>query len=233
MKVCFFADVHGNDLSFERFATALKLTNDVSEVFFLGDFIGYYYNPNDIITHCRLNHFQCILGNHDQTFLNIIDGKVKVEKMVERYGHSYLKAIKTISVENINFLRQLPKYMIVYLENKRLLLCHGSPEDYLNGRIYPDTDLSGYMDLVKKYDYIVTGHTHHKLAKPLGTLLFLNPGSLGQQRDGLGCSYLILDLTKNSHNFHTVKYDITALERRIDRYDDGWVRLKEVLRRIR
>jgi putative phosphoesterase len=142
-----------------------------------------------------------------------------------------LKAIKTISAENIDFLRQLPEYKIVKLENKRLFLCHGSPEDYLNGRIYPDTDLSGYMDLVQKYDYIVTGHTHHKLAKTLSTLLFLNPGSLGQQRDGLGCSYLILDLAKNSFTFHSVEYDITALEEQIDLYDGGWVRLKEVLRR--
>jgi putative phosphoesterase len=231
MKICFFSDVHGNNLAFNQFLKATKSNKEISEIIFLGDFVGYYYSPEEIISYCRLNNIQCILGNHDQNLLDIIDKKIEIKAMVEKYGHSYKRAIDTISSENINFLRKLPKFKILELNGKSLFVCHGSPEDLLSGRIYPDTDLSKYSNLIEKYDYIITGQTHHKLAKNLGKLFFLNPGSIGQQRDGQGCSYLILDLKKNTFSFHTIEYDITKLEEQIDLYDKGWVKLKEVLRR--
>lgn len=229
MKLSFFSDIHGNDLAFWSFIKE----NNSKYIYFLGDFLGYYYNANEIITYCRENKISCVLGNHDQNFLDIIDCKTSLAEMTRMYGQSYSIALKSITEQNIEFMRKIPHKIELTFENKKFLLCHGSPADYLTGRIYPDTDISQFSKLVAEFDYVITGHTHHKLVKFHNSVVFLNPGSLGQQRDGRGCSYLNLDTTDWNFEFQTVDYDITIIEKRIDKYDNGSVNLKEVLRRIR
>lgn len=233
MKLLLFSDIHGNNHSFDAFIKSLSTQKDLYELVFLGDFIGYYYGANEIINYCRENNISCVLGNHDKYFLDILDGKLGLEKHVEKYGRSYEIAINTVSKENISFLRKLDKNKILTRANKKAYICHGSPLDNLEGRIYPDTDLSPFETAVRGYNYVVTGHTHHKINRSYGSTVFLNPGSLGQQRDGKGCSYMILDLEKDAYSFHTVDYSITSLDNEIDLYDSGRVGLKEVLRRRR
>ena len=70
------------------------------------------------------------------------------------------------------------------------------------------------------------------MARVFEDTIFLNPGSLGQQRDGRGCSYLILDTEKRNYTFHVVSYDISELEVNIDFHDPGNSKIKSVLRRI-
>ena len=233
MKLLIFSDIHGNNHAFDAFAKILSTQPKHYELLFLGDFMGYYYGANEIISYCRENNIFCTLGNHDKYFLDILDGKLSLEKCVAKYGRSYEIALNTVSNENIRFLRQLDKNRILTSANKNVYICHGSPLDNLEGRIYPDTDLSQFYPAVKGFNYIVTGQTHYKMTRNYGLTTFLNPGSLGQQRDGEGCSYMILDLEKDAYSFHTVDYSITALEEEIDKYDSGRKGLKEVLRRTR
>jgi putative phosphoesterase len=233
MKLIIFSDIHGNNHAFYAFLKSLPTQYEQYNLLFLGDFIGYYYGANEIISYCREHNISCILGNHDKYFLDILDGALSLEKHVEKYGHSYEIALDTISKENISFLRRLDKNKILTSANKKVYFCHGSPLDNLEGRIYPDTDLSQFNTAAKGFNYIVTGHTHHKMTRSYGSTIFLNPGSLGQQRDGKGCSYMILDLEKDAYSFHTVDYPIAALEEEIDKYDSGRKGLKEVLRRTR
>jgi putative phosphoesterase len=231
MKLLIFSDIHGNNHAFDAFVKSLSTQNKQYELLFLGDFIGYYYGANEIISYCRENNISCILGNHDKYFLDILDGKLSLEKYVKKYGHSYEIALNTISKENISFLRRLDKKRILTSANKKAYICHGSPLDNLEGRIYPDTDLSIFETAVEGFNYIITGHTHHKMNRSYGSTVFLNPGSLGQQRDGKGCSYMILDFKKDVYSFHTVDYSITSLEKELDRYDPGRNGFKDVLRR--
>lgn len=233
MNLIFFSDIHGNNHAFDMFIQSLSAQKEQFELVFLGDFIGYYYGANEIISYCRENKVSCILGNHDKYFLDILDGKLDLDKYVKKYGLSYEIALNTVSKENIDFLRKLDTNKILTSIDKNIYICHGSPLDNLEGRIYPDTDLSIFEASVKGFNYVVTGHTHHKMVRSYGSTTFLNPGSLGQQRDGKGCSYMILDLEKNIHSFHVINYSIAALEREIDQYDKGRNGLKEVLRRSR
>lgn len=231
MKLLIFSDIHGNNHAFDAFVKSLSFQYENHKLLFLGDFIGYYYGANEIISYCRENNVICILGNHDKYFLDILDGKLSLEKYVKKYGHSYEIALNTVSEENISFLRGLDINKTLTMGNKKIFICHGSPLDNLEGRIYPDTDLSQFESAVKGFNYIVTGHTHHKMIRSYGSTIFLNPGSLGQQRDGKGCSYMILD--EDEYSFHTVDYSIMSLEAEIDQYDLGRIGFKEVLRRIR
>ena len=231
MKIIFFSDIHGNNHSFNAFLKDISRQQGQYELVFLGDFVGYYYGANEIISYCREKNISCILGNHDNYFLNILDGKLNLETFIKKYGRSYDIALRTISKENIKFLRQLDKNKILISDNKKVYICHGSPLNNLEGRIYPDTDLSLFEASVEGFNYVVTGQTHHKMDKRYGSTIFLNPGSLGQQRDGTGCSYMTLDLEQDTYSFHTVDYLISNLEDEIDLYDAGRESFKEVLRR--
>ena len=231
MRYIIFSDIHGNGHAFNRFLSEIKLI-DFDQLIFLGDFIGYYYNADAIIRYCRDNNVYCILGNHDDYFLKMIDGEMDEVGLVEKYGNSYRISKESVSSASILFLRSLPHFAVIDDEFSNIYLCHGSPLNYLEGRIYPDTDLTNLLSATIDYDYIICGHTHHKMARVFEDTIFLNPGSLGQQRDGRGCSYLILDTEKRNYTFHVVSYDISELEVNIDFHDPGNSKIKSVLRRI-
>lgn len=233
MKLLVISDIHGNNHSFKSFLNIQSRYKNDYELLFLGDFIGYYYGPDEIIDFFREGNITCLLGNHDKYFLDILDGKLSLDDCVKKYGRSYEMALDQISTENVKFLRQLNYNKTLTHANKKVYTCHGSPIDNLEGRIYPDTDLSVFEAAVKNFDYVITGHTHHKMNRTFGSTVFLNPGSLGQQRDGKGCSYMLLDLQKDSYSFHTVDYSIASLEEEIDHFDRGKGELKNVLRRRR
>lgn len=231
MKYVIFSDIHGNGLSFKAFLQDIKKYK-YDQIIFLGDFIGYYYDAEEIISYCIDHQVKCLLGNHDSYFLAMLEGSIKEEALVARYGHSYTRAKEFISKRSLKFLESLKSSLAIdHGPEGKILFCHGSPTDPLNGRIYPDTDLAQFEDSVAGYSFVVSGHTHHKMQRYLGDTVFINPGSLGQQRDGLGCSYTLLSTADKYVEFKVVDYNISELESQIDKYDQGRQSLKEVLRR--
>jgi putative phosphoesterase len=231
MRYIVFSDIHGNGFSFDQFLIDIKRV-DYDKLVFLGDFVGYYYDSARIIDYCISNNVLCLLGNHDSYFLKMIDGVLDEDLLVSKYGHSYIHAKKTISERGVEFLRTLNSSLVVdQPKMASVLFCHGSPLDFLDGRIYPNSDLNIFQSAVTQFDFVVNGHTHHKMDRRLGRTCFLNPGSLGQQRDGLGCSYLVLDTSRHEFFFGVVKYDISKLESLIDEFDEGNEMLKSVLKR--
>lgn len=231
MKIAFFSDIHGNIYSFNSFLEDICNIN-INKVIFCGDIFGYYYYCNDIINKIRENNFFSILGNHDKMFLDIIDKKIDEVSLINKYGNSYRNIVNKISISNIQYLRTLNTHFIFKCSNKKIAVFHGSPYNELDGRIYPDTKITN-TELYEKYDYVILGHTHHKMVKKTNNTIILNPGSLGQQRDGKGTSYLILDLEKNNFEFRIVRYNVNDLIKDIDLFDYGNNSLKEVLLRKR
>lgn len=59
MKLLIFSDIHGNNHAFDAFVKSLSTQNKQYELLFLGDFIGYYYGANEIISYCRENNISC------------------------------------------------------------------------------------------------------------------------------------------------------------------------------
>lgn len=227
MKIVFFSDIHGNKYVLRPFIESLKNDNP-ENVVFCGDIFGYYYHQNEIIDIFRQETFTVLLGNHDKNFLDIIDGKIDVSKLIHKYGNSYYNIEQRISDQNIEFLRKLKPCYEFQSDNCRIGVFHGSPYDYLMGRVYPDTEII-QEERYSKYDFVILGHTHHKMVRRVGPTTILNPGSIGQQRDGKGCSYLVLNTADKSYQFKTINYDVSKLVKDIELYDSGKDELKEVL----
>ena len=66
---------------------------------------------------------------------------------------------------------------------------------------------------------MLLGHTHYRLTRSYGKSLVINPGSLGQPRDGNGFSYVILDLYNKSYEFKTVNVNIINLIHMMEKLD--------------
>ena len=233
MKLCFFTDIHGNKPAFEAFCLDAE-QRGADVIVFGGDFIGYYYDAEEIITAVRQRGWHCLLGNHDQMFLDMLDGNLTEQYLTERYGNSYRIARRTISEENVAFLRTLSSAWEMQTDGFKIGFFHGGPSDALNQRVYPDTELND-TDVYEKYDYIFTGHTHHKMIREVGGCQIMNPGSAGQQRDGKGTSYLIFDTQNRQAEICVFSYDTTDLLAKIKLYDGNnekmYYKLTEVLTR--
>lgn len=231
MRIVYFTDIHGNQYAYHELIKKIDIISP-DLVVFGGDIFGYYYGQEEIICDIKNREFICLLGNHDRMFLDFLEGKISKTYLVSRYGNSYLNIERKISVSNIEFIKNLKPEYNFKTDGLNLYFAHGSKRDPLNGRIYPDTDLS-YHDEYKNIDFAFLGHTHHKMIRTINGCTIINPGSSGQQRDGKGCKYLIFDTVSKCVSIDVIDYDRMALQKEIEQNDTGEMRDKliEVLYR--
>lgn len=230
MRIVFFSDVHGNQYAFRAFQKAMEAVQP-DKVVFLGDVFGYYYGQEEILTELCASSYICLLGNHDQMFLELCMGKGDLEQLCVRYGSGYRKNLGVISSKNIDFLRSLPSSWELRINGIQIGAFHGTPDDSLEGRLYPDTKV-GDPSLYKRYDYLFLGHTHHKMMRSIGGhTIVINPGSIGQQRDGKGCSYMVFDTVSCKVMTCLINYPVQLLVEEIMEKDPDKPFLIEVLKR--
>lgn len=227
MKIAILSDIHGNKYSLRA---AKKKMDElrIDKFIFCGDALGYYYGHNEVIDYLRIEkNFYCVLGNHDQMFIDIFDGVKEKNTYLDKYGSSIEEFLETITKENMEFLRDLPREKELILDELRIKIVHGSPWDHLNEYIYPDSGFDRYLEL--DYDYFFQGHTHHKMITRLNKSVIVNPGSLGQPRDGGYPSFAVLDTKTKNIEFITVKYDIHDLLNDIQIFPDEPSYISDVL----
>lgn len=220
MRIVFFSDAHGNQYTVRGLFQSLD-KEKADLVIFGGDIFGYYYGQKEILSMLRQSKCICLLGNHDKYYLDLLDEKVNGDYLVSRYGMSYLDVINFITDEDERFLRALKSRYDMNVDGMCLTFVHGSIQDPLNGRIYPDTRIEDYS-CYEGIDFVFMGHTHHKLNKKLdnGTVL-INPGSIGQQRDGKGCTFGIFDTENRGWEIKTVSYNRELLVAEVKQHNES------------
>lgn len=231
MRLVFFSDIHGNKYAFDVFLEAMDHESP-DKIYFLGDVFGYYYYSHHIIDGLQKNKIECLLGNHDKMLIDLNGGSGDVDILSEKYGSVYKDYLQYTTTEDLKWLAGLCAEKEFVTDGLSFYLAHGTPADPLNGRLYPDGDTE-VLRRYAKYDYIILGHTHHKMIKRCDNTVIVNPGSLGQQRDGKGCSYLVIDTAKGNYSFNIIEYDTAKLLSDIEKNDPGNTKLSEVILRKR
>jgi putative phosphoesterase len=163
----------------------------------LGDSIGYGANPDQVIRSLQQENVTSILGNFDRKVLRFPKKKaVWREKQRPEVFLALYWASENISEPSRDFLFTLPEDLRLRLGRTRILLTHGSPASRKEG-LTIDTPTKHLQELLSnaKVDIVCSGHSLQPYYRVVKKGLFINPGSVGAQRDGdPRASYAILEL---------------------------------------
>ncbi len=223
VKRAIISDVHGNLEALEAVFADIR-EQDISEVYCLGDVVGYGPNPRECID-LIMEVDVCILGNHDQGALFDPEGFSSGAERAIFWTRDQLECSDTDSAQvtqRWDFLSELPRNC----REEGLMFVHGSARNPLNEYVFPE-DIHNGRKLDKIFSLIerhcFQGHTHvpgvfteqRQFHSPdkldyeyqlTDTRTMINVGSVGQPRDGDPRScYVILD--DDTVRFRRVEYE--------------------------
>jgi len=216
MYVALLADIHANLPAFEAVLTDMAKYSPKAVVI-AGDLLGYYCDANDVMQKVRTLELPlyATCGNHD---LPIIEGNIPNDAL---YGQILLSSLNHLSKNNLSFLKTLKTEITFEIHGLRFCVYHGTPDDPLNGRLYPDTEPNPNW-FSNKIDFIILGHTHYPLIRRnQNSTIIVNPGSVGQPRDGNPApSWALLNTQTMKVSFKRVDYDRLEYSQKL--YNLNW-----------
>jgi putative phosphoesterase len=212
MKVALLSDIHANIHALRAVMKALD-KESVEKILVLGDLVGYYYWPKDVVDQLRHDSRTiCIRGNHEDILLECISDSVAAQKYQKKYGRGFDICMRSLSAQDLDWLAELPKALTLEFEGKSFYLCHGSLGS-VDTYLYPDASEDVLKSNYSECDYTVFGHTHYSFLHSQGEQMLINPGSVGQSREGGGSArYAIVNLANNVVRFKCAQYDIASIE---------------------
>jgi putative phosphoesterase len=207
MRLGIISDIHANRPALETVLDALD-EDDIDMLFCAGDIVGYYTWPNEVIELLRDREMTAVKGNHDS---GITEPRTRFNS-VARQALDWTR--DELTDANRSFLAGLPERVREDVDGHDLYMVHGSPrrplEEYINGSSIGPAFIESCFD--EAPDVCIMGHTHHPYSHTVDGTLFLNPGSVGQPRDGDSrASYAVLDLEEMEADHSRLEYDIDTV----------------------
>jgi predicted phosphodiesterase len=225
------SDIHSN-LEALNAVLAASSKQKCDGVIVLGDLVGYGADPNAVVTRVReLKPTAVVRGNHDK----VAAGLETAEDFNPMARAAAAWTQKTMTPEALNYVRQMP--MGPLLVGDEMEICHGSPIDE---DLYVVADLDALRSIEEaRLPLCLFGHTHVAMcasvdaqrrletAAPQGnpefdvsltdtTRYLINPGSVGQPRDGDSrAAYAIVDLPNKLVTLYRVAYPIETAQKKI------------------
>ncbi len=225
MKIAILSDIHGNGYALEAVLKKASAEN-VSQYIIAGDFIGYYYNAEKILNLLKDVRYVAVRGNHENIYKKWLDDLSSREDIKKKYGSSF----SLYNGLDLTIFTGLPETLETLIDGHETLVCHGTPWD--SGEyLYPDADQSK-IDRLFHYDYnvIIYGHTHYPSIWKKNGRFVVNPGSVGQPRDGIpGACWALWDTDKSEITLRRENYDIMNVVRECQKYDPDLQYLQNVL----
>jgi predicted phosphodiesterase len=222
MRVAVVSDIHSNLHALEAVLAAVE-SDAPDELWCLGDIVGYGPRPNECCAIVEERADVCLAGNHDLAVIGTID-------LDEFHGDAALAARlnrRDLTPESRAFLDRLEPHG----EAHGVALYHGSARDPVWEYVLSDEAALATLEIAAA-PLVLVGHSHVALQltaisdgmdgglAPAGTTValgdgktLLNPGSVGQPRDGdPRAAYLLLDLDARHAEFRRVAYDVARTQ---------------------
>lgn len=221
MKVAITSDIHANRHAFEAVLEAIA-ASDAREMWCLGDLVGYGADPDACVELARAHAAVCLAGNHDLA----VTGALPLDEFSRGASIAAQWTREVMDAQNVEFLRGLSSSE----EQEPVGLYHASPRDPVWEYVLSSLLAELCFD-VQKHRVCLIGHSHVALSfcrmegelasgepRRAGTSLdiatgewLLNPGSVGQPRDGdARAAWLLLDLDSWEAEFIRTEYDVAG-----------------------
>jgi predicted phosphodiesterase len=230
MRYLILSDIHANLTALDASLSAAK--GRWEKAVCLGDVVGYGPDPNEVIDRVRALEVVTIRGNHDKASSGVADADDfnPVARAAALWTRNQLRP------DNQEWLEKLPQGPLTV---NGFSLVHGALNDEDEYVLAPAQALDTLADAPSAVTFF--GHTHVQggfflrddqvsmlQVKPEGKRAYttvkiepgatymLNPGSIGQPRDGdTRAAFAIADLPNNSVEFWRVPYNIEAVQKRM------------------
>jgi diadenosine tetraphosphatase ApaH/serine/threonine PP2A family protein phosphatase len=225
LRYLVISDVHSN---LEALEAVLDDAGSVDGVWCLGDIVGYGPDPNGCVETLRSGSEQCIAGNHDWATV----GKLDLDDFHRDARLANLWNREQLAPESLAYLDALTETLVV----GEFTLAHGSPRNPIWEYVL-DGDTAYESFSYFEGPFCLVGHTHvpvlfgldstrervDDITPPLnvpvelGPVRFIiNPGSVGQPRDGdPRASYVLLDTGAKSVEFRRVAYPFRVTQQKM------------------
>jgi predicted phosphodiesterase len=222
MRLAIVSDIHGNRPAFEAVLEQIDATPDIDAIWCLGDLVGYGAEPDACVDLARGRADVCLVGNHDLAVTGAID--------LEVFSQGAAKAARwtqeVISQESLAFLDDHAPETV----EQGIGLFHASPRDPVWEYVLSPLLAAACLDEQEQRICLI-GHSHVALSftrtdadgttgsvQRGGTEVdvgsgewLLNPGSVGQPRDGdPRAAWLVLETDPWRAHYRRVDYDIDA-----------------------
>ena len=217
MRVAVISDVHANYHALEAVLEEIDAER-VDAVWCLGDTVGYGPLPNECCDAVKGRADRCLVGNHDLVVL----GELTVSDFNDEAAAAAIWTSEVLTHASLAFLESLkPSGEVDGVD-----LFHASARDPVWEYVLTEEAARATLEL-SDAPLVLVGHSHVALAitldngQVLGGLApggsqveldgrwLLNPGSVGQPRDGdPRAAWMLLDLEQRSAGFRRVPYSI-------------------------
>jgi predicted phosphodiesterase len=230
MRYLVLTDIHANLEALDAVLADAR-SHGYDQTLVLGDLVGYGPDPNEVIARIKaLRPVAMIRGNHDK----VAAGLEQPEGFNAVARRAALWTLEALTADNRDWLAALPKGPV--LVDDFVEICHGSPVD-------EDAYLFDELDAVRalkssQRPLCLFGHTHypvtfalvdgrvdtiggpHSLEGPLllqeGTKYLMNPGAVGQPRDGDSrAAYAIADTSAKRVDLYRLDYPIETTQAKV------------------
>ena len=231
MRFLILSDIHANWEALE--AVLSSASGQYDRIVCCGDLIGYGPDPNRVVDWVRENVATVIRGNHDKVTLgaDILEWFNPVAKAAAIW------TLNELTAENCEYVRQLAKGPLA-VDGYQIV--HGSPldeDEYLFGAqeveqafAYLDHDLTffghthvqGGFTLTRRGVRIISGARWDDDSAALDLnpddVYLINPGAIGQPRDGdPRAAYVLYDPKDRCVVYCRREYDVAAVQAKVRR----------------
>jgi predicted phosphodiesterase len=238
MRLLLLSDIHAN---LEAMEACLAAAPAYDQVVNLGDVVGYNASPNEVCERVRAMGGPIVRGNHDRACTGLTD--LSEFNLVAAASARWTQV--ELATEHMDWLRSLPQGPMWVDELPGLEFAHGSPRDEDEYLLNPFM-ASINLHMPGHADVMMFGHTHLQggfvyqegRTRPLapnyegmegavestltlfpGQRYLINPGSVGQPRDGdWRAAFALYEKKGNAPaqvTFYRVPYDVKQAQDRI------------------
>lgn len=200
MRILLLADIHAN------WPALCAIDETFDACLFLGDVVDYATNPAPCIEWLQQHATHCIRGNHDHSVaqrVTVHPGGTFRRMAAAMRSHHF----DALNNEHLTWLARLPVTKHVSINDQSFLLVHATPRDPMDEYVGQDqAQWEARLEHVD-VDFVCVGHTHVPMELECGSTKVINPGSVGQPRDGdPRAAYAIIE--NGRVEFKRVAYDI-------------------------
>jgi len=234
LRILLVSDIHAN---LEALEATLAAAPSFDMVVNLGDIVGYGASPNDVTARVRDLGKIFVRGNHDKAATGVMD----IDDFNPMAASAAIWTRNQLTPENLEWLRALPRGPVSLPDFPQVQLVHGSPNDEDEYVVSLGDALAPLITLSTPLTFF--GHTHlqggffvsdssadglrpeyqtvgqaESVALQLkpGARYLINPGSVGQPRDGdWRAAFAVFDTDAQLVHFHRTPYNLKAAQDRI------------------